>query len=609
MPTFDAVSEVLWSLSTLGLIGLSAFGFGRPVARKLAIHNDGPLAVAVWSIALGLLGVGSVLLLLAWAGWLHSAVVAAISAAGLLWSLVELACEYLGWANGRVLVAGSPLDCARTLEPPDPPGAKLILVPVATVIVTTLILALAPPTSPEVLSSCLDIPKNILLGHSLDESRPDARPSTNIAQMWSLWALALDGPVAANLVHWGVGLLAALAAMLLARVSMPVRAARLAGCLAVTCPGVQYQLGVPLDDLALGLFAALALTAVFRVLVNLEHATWPIAAGLALGAAIAVQSAGIVLAATVAVLWAHCRARGTAVAGEIGVTCTMGVIALVVALPWIFLAGSTLSRSEQQSIESTLAHLGPVLCLGMAALVFARRLRGLSLALGALIVYPTAIVLSSCPGRWWPALVAPAAVVVAWGWHELARLPRPAGLLASLCLVAMALAPAISQWPAAADSLAVATGRQRRSDFLLTHEPTYRAASLLNRIRRTEDRILCQDARMFYFDCQTCWQDVQSFPRSLGDRERDASQRACSDGFTYLLLAEAGNQASNSATAGSDAESPPPSDSTLSDSTPSRKFGAIGEVIPILEYRFADDNNRLIRYRLLRLAGSRNRIH
>ena len=114
----------------------------------------------------------------------------------------------------------------------------------------------------------------------------------------------------------------------------------------------------------------------------------------------------------------------------------------------------------------------------------------------------------------------------------------------------MALAPAVSQWPAAAGSLAVATGCQRRGDFLLTREPTYRAASLLNRISRTDDRMLCQDARMFYFDCQTRWraeEDAGISSQSNGDRDRNTTVRARRGGFTYLLLAEAIDDASGTA--------------------------------------------------------------
>ena len=234
-----------------------------------------------------------------------------------------------------------------------------MMAPVAVVLATTLMLALAPPTSPEALSGSLEIPKNILLSHSLYGPWQDSPPATNIAQMWSLWALALDGPVAANLVHWGVGLLAVLATTLLARVFLSVQIARLAGCLALVCPGVQYQLGVPLDDMALALFAALALAAVFRVLVNLETAAWPVAAGVALGAAVAVQPAGVPLAATIAVLGAYaCWSQSPAVRGHICPACTIALVALIIAGPWVYLADSMGPSSSPQSPQSTLRTWG-----------------------------------------------------------------------------------------------------------------------------------------------------------------------------------------------------------------------------------------------------------
>ncbi len=609
MPSLEAICDILGSLAAAAAIGVSAFGLGRPALRRLDLPQNDPLFVAVWSIALGLVIGGSLLLALAAAGWVYSSVIAGITLAACFWSLVEWTCVYLGAAVGRVVDPLSAIEPAWARRS-WPRGTVLVTVLAGLVLLPSLVLALAPTTSPEALAASLELPKELLLDHGFSGSRLIRSTPPNLMQMWYLWALAINGPVAAALVHWGLGVLLALATVLLAGVFLPSGHAWLAGCLVLLCPGVQHQLSLPLADLGLALFCALALAAVGRIVVHLEVARWPIAAGLMLGGAVAAMPAGLAFGGALGLVLAYVCGSGREPGREISEAArTLLLASLATAAPWLFFLGFSLNRpGSVQSMWSVATHLGPLSLLALGVLSAMRRLRGLSLIIGVSAVYFVLAQYSPWPGRWWSPLVPPAGIVAVWVWQEMANCPRTVSSVASIAVVLLAVAAPIDRWTKAAGHLAVATGWQHRDEYLLAREPTYRAALMLNRIGRASDRLLCEDspaawgASTFYFNCPVARQvGVGSTPDSSAARN-DAAwiEAARAGGFTYLLLAEAVEAAS---VAASDSE-------PLSlDASPmagiSDEVGPIGEVIPILEYRFADDNNRPIRYRLLRVARCR----
>jgi hypothetical protein len=203
------------------------------------------------------------------------------------------------------------------------------------------------------------------------------------------------------------------------------------------------------------------------------------------------------------------------------------------------------------------------------------------------------------PGACWPPLVSLAAIGTFWVWQELGRFQRPAQLAASGVLSLLLLAGPWACGPRLGSALAVATLWQSRHDYLLAREPSYRAASLLNRIVRAGERVYCQDASPLYFACPTAIDgegQLQAGPPRSGLATSNSIARAARAGCSYLLLAqpvEQDGRPSPSSDIVPLADAPPPS--------AEHESAPIGEVIPILEYCFADDNNRCIRYRLLRL--------
>ncbi|HEY1066077.1 MAG TPA: glycosyltransferase family 39 protein, partial [Pirellulales bacterium] len=127
---------------------------------------------------------------------------------------------------------------------------------------------------------------------------PDAHESTFplLTEMWFLWALALDGPVAAQLVHFALGLLLLLAVRE-AAAPLGRNWAWLAAGVAALTPVVTNQMTAPLNDVALAAFAALAWAAGERADRESDRrVAWWIVAGIMLGAACAIKFTGLVFA-------------------------------------------------------------------------------------------------------------------------------------------------------------------------------------------------------------------------------------------------------------------------------------------------------------------------
>lgn len=597
--------DVLRSLLALGIVALATFGMGRPLLRRIAPEVDEPLPIFVWSAALGLVLAGTVLLALAWAGLLYGDAVVLLSAPACLWGLLELACLPIGGVRRELYTRESAPETKQDTAP-WPTGAAWILVAAAGMTGLALSAALAPPTSHEALSRSLETPKNLLLQHGLSAMpvTPSAKTlgiaATNMAQMWYLWAMALEGPVAAGLVQWGLGVLLALASVLLARVLLPRRAAWLAGGLVLLTPGVQRHLGIPVEDLAFALFGTLALETAVRSIVRLEQAHWAVLGGVMLGAALAVQPSGLPVAAALAVAWTvACRRRREFTADLIRQAGCMGAVALLVAGPWMTLAILAGPETSGQTLHSVIVHVGPAMVAALLGLLAARRLLGLDVLLTSLAVYVALSAAIAPSSRWWALVASCASVIVCWVWLELDGFPgwaRRTGV-GILCLLAIAC-PA-SQCVTNLETLAVAVGWQTRRDFLMARQPAYRAAWWFNRIQRPGDRLLAQDPRAFYFNCPTAalggaGPKGGNLPHFTDLNGWIAAARQ--GGFSYLLTAEP--LAADQSFAGSHDDSSGRSTGASRNYT---ELSADGQVIPILEYCFADDKSRRIRYSLLRL--------
>jgi hypothetical protein len=472
----------------------------------------------------------------------------------------------------------------------------------ALAIAASLIVALAPPVRSAVLAGPLNDARAILIDHGTTASLGDRLPAS-LSLMWAAWALALDGPVAAGLVHWAIGLLLALAAVLLARSLLDRSSAWLAGSFVFLCPGVQAQVGGEGALLAASLFATLALAAMARILVEGAERGWAIAAGLMLSATL-IAGPTIALPAlfvtTAVVVWLTARRWADISIGQRRREAAVFAVAVLLAAVLAVLTESA-PAGIRAELPNSWASIGPLLVIVPGALWFARRLRGLSLIWWVVAPLATAGLLSYGAQDWWALAVGPLAAAAVWLWLEMARLPDGPRVVARVAICAAAVPGVAVACQLAAGSLAVAVGWQSRHDYLLARAPTYQAASRLNQIIGQGQRLFCQDPRALYFACSTA-RPVDLEPH-VSPPTADASDDAWlawahAQGFTYLLLARPVEPASNGQVLSSRS-----SGATVLPAAPAAVPAAFGELLPILEYRFADDNNRPIRYSLLRVQS------
>ncbi|MEX2120833.1 MAG: glycosyltransferase family 39 protein [Pirellulales bacterium] len=636
--------ESLTSTVAVASIAAAAFGLGRPLLRGLAVGDDDALATGVWSVALGLVCGATLLAVLGLAGLLYRPVIAVLTLVAGAWGLVELvrALERQRDSHSierkRATRALERQRGSRPFEPPRddgplPQGAWLPYVQLGVAGLAAagaLVAALAPPTAGDALCYHLELPRTFLREHAL-VYLPDSDNCTFplLIEMCYLWALALDGGVAAQLVHWAFGILLALATTVMARPILGKAWARSAGCLVLLVPGVTNQMTAPLNDVGLAAFTTLALAAWWRAAVDDEDSRWYLVAGLVLGGALGAKYLALVFALAMAAAglwlwWRHPGRRRQMLVGTAG----MAVIAVSVSGLWYVrsawhrgnpvypffheqLGGQTppdpgdgklaLGRNPlalpaapwqltlfPERFGGRGHQLGALFLATLPALVVCRRLRGLGLLLGISLVYFGCWFLLRQNVRFLLPLVPLALVGVAWFWMEWHRLPRlPAlfiGGLTSL-LLAVGLFAGVHR---ARGKLAVALGRESRESYLLRSEPTYRAALYANLVLGEGAHILSQEHRSFYFQPRVTRESIYR-RRTAYDQSLESasllSGRLREAGFTHLLLAEAENDAG-----------------VRYNATLSRLAEADEEGIRCLtEYRFCDTDGAIRRYRLMSL--------
>ncbi|HEV3005156.1 MAG TPA: hypothetical protein VGX78_11885 [Pirellulales bacterium] len=591
----------LVSVLSVATIGLAAFGVGRPIVRALNLDDDDPLAVGVWSMATGLIAAGLSLVALGLAGLLYKPLIGALTLAASAWGVGELSRSY--WRRqtppslqlSKIQSADS-----RTRPKVDskPPrwliSGLLALAGVAAA--GSLVGAAAPPTAGDALCYHLELPKRFLLERALvylEDSDNSTYPL--LVEVWYLWALALDGGVAAQLVHWALGLLLALAAVVLATPVLGRPWSWCVGCLVLLVPGINNQMTAPLNDVGLAAFTTLALAAWWKAAIDDDGPRWYLMAGWMLGGALGAKH----LALLFAVAWglvAACRflpwrERGRqSLAGVL----TIAVVAASVSGVWYARAAwhtgnpvypffheylgaganggpAPLARGPQpptlpadkaplgRDLAALLAapwqvtmhperfggrghQLGVLFMATLPGLICCRRLRGLSTLLAISAVHLIGWLVLRQNVRFLFPLVPLLAVPVVWVWMEWPRLPRVPARLAAVLTIGILIVLAALGAARARGRIAVCLGFETRDDYLLRHEPTYRAAIWTNALLDPNSHILSQEQRAFYFDVRMTRENI--YRRRTGyDRQIssawDLSRRLAHDGFTHLLLAEA----------------------------------------------------------------------
>lgn len=476
---------------------------------------------------------------------------------------------------------------------PTPPGwlAYAVFSLAAGGVLAALVLALAPPTAGDALCYHLELPKRFLQSHRLEYlPYDDACTYPLLVEMWFLWALVLDGEVAAQLVHWQWGLLFGWAAAYLARMALDRRWAWLAGALVLLAPGVLNEMTAPLNDVALAAMTTLSLTAWAQGCAQTaaadERKEWFLLAGLALGGAASMKYTALLIMPCLAALWTlrYAQLPGCRRVLLHGAVLT-GLVALGVSGVWYLRAawhrGNPVyplaqaiwpSRIPPPQADRLAETVPPAHGRGLAGLadpwsvtMQPEQFGGRSFQLGAvwLAVLP-GLLWTQTPHRlkWllglaggyfllW-AMVRPnvrfllpilpmLAPGVIWVWAEMRRMPGWPRTLAAAAVGVGLLVPVGWMGLRMRDHLAVALGLETRQEFLYRREPSYPAAALANLLLPPEAKILSQDYRSFYFDPvvvrESVYRRLTRYDQKI-QRPGDLVRLLRQEGFTHLLLVE-----------------------------------------------------------------------
>lgn len=607
--------ESVASALTLAVICLAALGVGRPVLRSMGIAEVDWLGACVWSLATGLIVSGTALGALGLCGLLYRPLIGVLTIAAALAGLAKLLRKGSGiWDQGSGDTAGDAEGGRESFsasafcqwkdrwpkKTPDPFFAvRAIAVLAALAGLAALTSALAPPTAGDALCYHLELPKTFLAEHRLVFSPyNDNAAFPLLVEMWYLWALALDGGVAAQLVHWAMGVLLALATVVLGAPLLGRSWAWVAGGLILLVPCVTNQMSAPLNDVALAVFTTLALAAWRRIdgsshtpwavtgngtrCVPAANLCWAVIAGLMLGGAMATKFTAFVFIAAVATPWAWdvCtrprERRGLILAASITLLVASGVAGLWYAraawhwgnplypyfseylgepgplvmpesktpLGWdvlSFLSAPWKLTMHPEQFGGRGYQFGGLFLAVLPVLLVTRRLRGLGMLLMIAGVYAALWYALRQNLRFLLPVVPLLAIAAAWVWIELWRFPRLPRCVTAAACAGMLLAQAAIPVLRCRQHLPVALGLESRDQYLARTEPTYAVAQAANHMLPADARLLSQEYRAFYFDCQVTRESIfrrrEAYDQQLA-HPGELSRVLRAAGFSHLLLAE-----------------------------------------------------------------------
>ena len=583
----------LQSLIALLLIGLAAYGVGNGLLRGLRIHVQDRFSEFVFSISVGLILVGTGLAILGLVGLLYAPLIGVLTLAGAFWTVGTLlqSRHALPEPADREIGADVPPESPR-----ETPSDGLLWFAATLSVVASLgalVGAAAPTTAGDALCYHLELPKAFLADNHL-AFYPYSENSTFplLVEMWFLWAIALDGPVAAGLVHWLLGLIFAGATVVLATPIVGRRWGWMAGCVALLVPGVTNQMTAPMNDLGFAMTTTVALAAWWRAVIVEEGRRWMIVAGIAAGGALATKYLALLFAVAMAAgcLWVA-RRRGHKRRLVLESVAVIAVVAVSTSGLWyvraawhrgnpvypflteVFVPEGPMYADAHETLPESKSRLGRtvwgpitaawhvtmepdrlggrshqpgVLFLAiLPGLLLARRLRGLGTLLLIGAAYWIVWYLLRQNVRFLLPIIPIGAIAAVWVFAEMRRFPAPARWAGTGIVCAILVAYALVAAERNREQLAVATGLQSRDAYLSEVEPTWQAAAASNASFGELGHLLSLDYRAYYFECPVTREKVYrrytgydrliESPEQLVPFLRDA-------GFTHLLLAENMNE-------------------------------------------------------------------
>jgi hypothetical protein len=565
---------ILKTLAVFAVLAAASIGLGAPLAVALRLRSDDRLERLTWEASLGLLLATSLLGGLGLVGGMHAGAIVGVTCLLAVVGLVRL--KVL--ADVRRDEAGT---LASESEPTSPWIVKLLFAGATIAAAASFLSASAPPTAGDALCYHLELPKRFLQDGGMT-FRPfdDNVTFPLLAEMGFLWALAFEEPAAAALVHWGCGLLLAGAARCVARATLGAAWGGPVAAVVLLTPGINNEMTAPLNDVALALFATLAVAA-WLDRTSLETSRRAVLVGLLLGGVAAVKYTGLVfiVAFAAGMLLAPLEIARPRVSFR---TALLAVVAaLLIGGPWYARAAwhrgdpfyPFLTQHAAEGAPATFPETKRPLGRGPTALLVApwamtmepERFGGRAFQLGPLFLMcvPCAIALRAAAPIAGPLAIAAIyavgclilrqnvrfllpivpllAVAVAACCQDLLR--RPAGPRNTAFAAIAAIVVLQAAVPAARlrHTWTAVVGRESRADYLARVEPTYAVAEWLRAHLPADAALLSQEQRAFYIAQPTTRENI--FRRATGYDRRLTEPAALAatlrpHGFTHLLTAE-----------------------------------------------------------------------
>jgi hypothetical protein len=309
-----------------GLIGWAAFGYGIVVLRRMGTVPSGRLERVILAILMGagmltflVLGIGllgGLSPIFGWLGMLVGVLLSVPSLRGVKWSRLT----DRRWKPLSVPTRGDVLAW----------GCWTFLVLSATL---NLLAALAPISGTDVLAYHLAIPK-VWVEEGRIRYVPGVYYSTAAfgLEMVFTMALLLGSPIAAQVVHFGYGIMAAGVVYLLASRAFSARAGLLAAILFYAITDVNVQSSIALVDLGAAAYLLAGILAALRW--REQGGRWYLVAALLAGFHAGTKMPNLAAAEA---LWLAMAIHAIA-CRELSTTwrqlCVAGVVSAIVAAPW-----------------------------------------------------------------------------------------------------------------------------------------------------------------------------------------------------------------------------------------------------------------------------------
>jgi hypothetical protein len=638
------------SLLALVVIATAALGLGSLVAGILGRPFGDRRRALIGETTLGLVAAGAVLMFLGLADLLYRPAIFGFT----------FACAVAGILRLRRTPNRAP-ESGHDLRGTDPHLASVTVGHVAASVavlaaVASLLTALAPPTAGDALCYHLELPKRCLEQHALAYSPHDDNCTYPLlAEMWFAWALALDGPVAAQLTQWLCGLLLAGWTWQLAQPFVGTRGASAAAAVVLVVPGVNNQMTVALNDVALALPATAALVTWLEARRTASLRSY-VVVGIFIGGAIGVKYTALVFAAVLGGAWLSAMAADRSHRRSLALGAVVAAAAAVlIGGPWYLRAAVLrgdpvypfLTKSDRASGPSTFPEAKTPLGRGVGALLAApwsltmepERVGGRAHQFGPLFLmflpcaipllrnrefriaavvaggYGAACLLMRQNIRFLLPCLPVAAVGVAYAWHWLAAWPGGSRRVAAMAAVGMLLFLGAIPLARLRHVPKVAFGLESQEEYLARVEPSFPPAVWMNRHLPPDAHVLSQEQRAYYIGPAVTRENIYrrntAYPADISEK-LSLNERMRFAGFTHLLLTEGiadDESAEESAARSADAARPdeasniPQYDGTLSELV-DRAIAVSPETAPkpLAEWRTADAAGAGRRYRLLELG-------